>query len=183
MDTRVLSQSIYDIVAQEVDAIYPQFMKRVNDIDIDYFENIERSSEIIPKELNIGLRDNVLDDVNQYAMQLLQESNVKNRIAAILEDANASTAKKAFDGAKELIRGYVYTRCILNGSSDITEEELQKKYHDAKVRDLWELIVQNNKKDIIEFHHALMENTYEQCKDVLYENIISFLSNLQNGTT
>lgn len=183
MDTRVLSQSIYDIVAKEVDALYPQFMKRVNDIDIDYFEDIELSSEVIPKELNLGLRDKVLDDMNQYAMQLLEGSNIKDRIAAMMEDTNASTAKEAFDGAKELIRNSVHAKCILNGSSDITEEELQKMYKDAKKRDLWEIIMQNNKKDIIEFYHALMDNTYEQCEDVLYNNVISFLSNLQNGTT
>lgn len=183
MDTKKISQSIYDIVAKEVDAIYPQFMKRVNDIDIDYFENIVRDSEVIPTELNLGLRDKVLDDMNQYAMQLLEGSNIKDRIAAMMEDTNAFTAKEAFDGAKELIRNYVHAKCILNGSSDITEEELQKKYKDAKKRDLWEMIMQNNKKDIIEFHHALMDNTYEQCKDVLYNNIISFLSNLLNGTT
>ena len=183
MDTRVLSQRIYDIVAKEVEAIYPQFMKRVNDIDKDYFEDIVHDSEVIPKELNLGLRDKVLDDVNQYAMQLLEGSNIKDRIAAMMEDTNASTAREAFDGAKELIRDYVYTGCILNGSSDITEEELQKMYKDAKKQDLWEMIMQNNQKDIIEFHHALMDNTYEQCKDVLYNNIISFLSNLQNGAT
>lgn len=183
MDTRKLSKSIYDIVAKEVDAIYPRFMKRVNDIDIDYFEDIELSSEVIPKELNLGLRDKVLDDMHQYAMQLLEGSNIKNRIAAVMGNATASTAKEAFDGAKELIRDYVYAGCILNGSSDITEEELQRMYKDAKKRDLWEMIMQNNKKDIIEFHHALMDNTYEQCKDVLYNNIVSFLSNLLNGTT
>ena len=181
MDTKKISQSIYDIVAKEVDALYPQFMKRVNDIDIDYFEDIVRDSEVIPKELNLGLRDKVLDDVNQYAMQLLEGSNIKDQITAMMGGTNASTAKKAFDGAKELIRDYVYTGCLLNGSPNITEQELQKKYKDAKKRDLWELIMRNNKKDVIEFHHALMDSTYEQCKDVLYNNIISFLSNSFSG--
>ena len=176
MDTRKLSQSIYDIVAKEVDTIYPQFMKRVNDIDIDYFEDIVRDSEVIPEELNFKLRDKVMDDVNLYAMQLLEESDIKSLIAAIMKNIDAPTAKEAFDGAKELIRHYVFAKCILNGSSDFTEEELQEMYKDAKKRDLWELIMQNNKKDIIAFHHALMDNTYEQCKYVLYESVISFLS-------
>ncbi|SDG80702.1 hypothetical protein SAMN04487901_11015 [Prevotella communis] len=31
---------IYDVVVEEVETIYPQFMKRVNNNDLDYFENI-----------------------------------------------------------------------------------------------------------------------------------------------
>ena len=35
MNTRESGQRIYDVIKEEVDAIYPQFMKRVNDIDLD----------------------------------------------------------------------------------------------------------------------------------------------------
>ena len=36
---------------------FAQFMKRVNDIDIDYFEDITHDTELLPKELNFELRD------------------------------------------------------------------------------------------------------------------------------
>ena len=175
MEARELSKRIYEIVVEEVERTYPQFMKRVNNIDLDYFEDIVRDSEEMPKELNFELREKVLDDVKQYAMQLLEESNIKRRIDAIMKDVDADTAREAFEQAKELIRSYVYASSIINGSSDVTEEELQKMYTDAKKRDLWERITRNNKSDVIEFHHALMDKTYEQCKDVLYESIESFL--------
>ena len=167
METKELSKRIYDIVVEEVETIYPLFMKRVNNIDLDYFEDIVRDSEELPKDLNFELRDKVLDDVKQYAMQLLEASNIKRRINAIMQDVNADTAGEAFGQAKELIRSYVYASSILNGSSEITEEELQKMYTDAQKRDLWERITQNNKSDIIAFHHALKDKTYEQSKDVL----------------
>ena len=175
MDTKELSQRVYDIVVEEVDAMYPQFMKRVNNIDVDYFEGIFRDSEVIPQELNFELRDKVINDVKQYAMQLLEEANIKKRIKAALEDPDTTTAKEALDHAKKLIRSYVYASSILNGSSDITEEELKRMYIEAKKRDLWERIVQTNRNDVIKFHHALMNKTYEQCKDILYESIESFL--------
>lgn len=175
MDTKDLSQKIYNIVADEVDAIYPEFMRRVNDIDIDYFEDIVRDSEIIPKELNFELRDKILDDIKKFAIQLLEESNIKERIDALMKDADEATAKAALNDARKLIRDHVYARSILNGSSNITEEELQEMHKEAKKQDLWERITQNNKKDIIRFHHALMNNTYEQCKDILYESVDSFL--------
>lgn len=175
MEIRDLSQKVYDIVVKEVEAIYPHFMKRVNNIDIDYFEDITRDSEVIPKELNFELRDKVLDDLRQYAMQLLEESNIKQQVAEIMHDIDATTVKETFDQAKEQIRHYVYVSSFLNGSSKYAEEELLELYTAAKKRDLWERIARNNKNDIIEFHHALMDKTYEQCKDVLYGSVESFL--------
>ena len=175
METKELSKKIYDAVVKEVEIIYPQFMKRVNNIDLDYFEDIIRDSEDIPKELNFELRDKVLNDVKTYAMQLLTESNVKGKIDAIMKEIDEDTAKDVFEQAKELIRSYVYASSILNGSSDITEEELKKMYTEAQKRDLWERIIGNNKNDIIKFHHALMDKTFEQCKDVMYECVESFL--------
>ena len=178
METSELSKRIYDAVVEEVETIYPQFMKRVNNIDLDYFEDIVRDSEEMPKELNFELREKVLDDVRLYVMQLLEKSNIKRRIDAIIQDVDADTAREVFEQAKELIRSYVYVCSLFNGSSDFTEEELQKMYMDAKKRDLWERIVGNNKNDVIGFHHALMDKTYEQSKDVLYGCIESFLFQL-----
>ena len=175
METKELSKRIYDIVVEEVEIIYPQFMKRVNNIDLEYFEDIVRDSEEIPEELNFELREKVLDDMKHYAMQLLETSNIKRRINAIMQDVNADTAREAFAQAKELIRSYVNASSILNGSSEFTEEELQKMYTDAQKRDLWERLTQSNKNDIIGFHHALMDKTFEQSKDVLYGCIESFM--------
>ncbi len=175
METKELSKRIYDIVVEDVETIYPQFMKRVNDIDLDYFEGIVRDTEEIPEELNFELREKVLNDMKHYAMQLLEASNIKRRINAIMQDVNANTAGEAFGQAKELIRSYVYASSILNGSSEFTEEELQKMYTDAQKRDLWERLTQSNKSDIIGFHHALMDKTYEQSKDVLYRCVESFM--------
>lgn len=175
METKELSKKIYDAVVKEVEIIYPQFMKRVNNIDLDYFEDIIRDSEDIPKELNFELRDKVLNDVKIYAMQLLKESNVKGEIDAIMKEIDEDTAKDVFEQAKELIRNYLYASSILNGSSDITEKELKKMYTEAQKRDWWERLIGNNKNDIIKFHHALMNKTYEQCKDVMYECVESFL--------
>ena len=152
-------------------------MKRVNNIDVDYFEVITRDSEEMPMELNFELRDKVLDDVREYALQLLEESGIKSKIGYITTGIDAATIKEALEDAQKLLSGYVHTSSFLNGSSDITEEELKELYTDAKKRDLWEHITQNNKKDVIEFHHALMDKTYEQCKDVLYESVDTFLFN------
>ena len=171
-----LSRQVYDVVVEEVDALYPRFMKRVNDIDIDYFESIARDSEDLPAELTLELRDEVLADIRQYAVQLFEASDLKRRIDALLANTDAATAAEALNKARELIRSYVYASTILNGSSDYSEDDLRKMYAEARKRDLWERLTQSNKADIIAFHHALMDKTYEQCKDVLYASIESFLS-------
>ncbi len=175
METRELSQRIYDIIVDEVDALYPEFMRRVNNIDVDYFEDIVRDREEIPKELNFELRDKVLADVKAYAMYLLEESSIKDRVKEVMKDADGVTAEETEEQTKKMIRSYIYTSSLLNGSSEITEDDLHELYSEAKKRDLWERLMNNNKKDVIEFHHALMNKTYEQCKDVLYECIDSFL--------
>ena len=131
-DINMLSDRICEIVIDEVEALYPLFMKRVNDIDIDYFEDIVRDSEELPKELNFELRDTVLNDIKAYATQLLEESNIRSRVEAVAKDADETTKKEVFDKARALIRSYIYTSCVLNGSSDFTEDELKCMYEDAK---------------------------------------------------
>lgn len=179
MNTSDLGQRIYEVVSEEVDAIYPLFMKRVNDIDQDYFEGMVTCSERLPKELNIELRDKVLDNIRQYAMKLLEGSNIKKRLEVICKDIDAAQVNEIRDDVKELIRSYVYTSSVLNGSSHYSEEELKALYTAAKKRDLWERITQSNKDDVIKFHHALMDKTYEQCKDVLYGCLESFWETME----
>lgn len=179
MEAKELSHRIYDIVVHEVDAMYPQFIKRVNDIDIDYFEDITRDSEEMPEELNFELRDIVLDDIRLYAVQLLDRSGIKERIGEVLGGVGPIERKEILEQAKKDLRSYVYASSVLNGSSDISEEKLQKLYTGANKRNLWERVTQSNKSDVIEFHHALMNKTYEQCKDILYECIDSFLYKIQ----
>jgi hypothetical protein len=175
MENTLFSHAIYDIVVREVDAIYPRFLKKVNDIDLDYFENITRDSEVPPKELNFELRDKVIEDLRQYAMQLIEQSNIKERIRALLKNADEANAKQAVKDAREMLHSYSYLSCILNGNSYFTEEELQQLYTAANRRNLWERITQTNKNDVIEFHHALMDKTYEQCKDIFYSCLESFM--------
>ena len=105
METKELSQRIYDIVVDEVDAIYPRFMKRVNDIDVDYFEDITRDSEEMPTELNFELRDKVLNDVRQYAMQLLEMSGIRSKIEYLTKDVDAATMKETLENAKKSLGG------------------------------------------------------------------------------
>jgi hypothetical protein len=178
MKTSDLGQRIYDVIKEEVDAIYPQFMKRVNDIDLNYFEGVICDSEHLPEELNFEIRDKVLDDIKQYAMQLLEGSNIKTRLEVICKDIDSAQSSEVSDYIKDLIHSYVYTHSVLNGSSHYSEEELHKLYTEAKKRDLWERIAQTNKDDVIKFHHALMDKTYEQCKDVMYGCLESFLGTI-----
>ncbi len=126
MEAKELSHRIYDIVVHEVDAMYPQFIKRVNDIDIDYFEDITRDSEEMPEELNFELRDIVLDDIRLYAVQLLDRSGIKERIGEVLGGVGPIERKEILEQAKKDLRSYVYASSVLNGSSDISEEKLQR---------------------------------------------------------
>lgn len=175
METRELSQKVYDVVVDRVNALYPQFLKRVNDIDVDYFDKIACDSEKIPEELNLELRDEVLADMRNYAMELLEASDIKSQVDDMTKGTDQSTRKEVLDGVKQQLREFAHLSSGFNGSSVYTEEILQEMYADAKKRDFWERVTRTNKNDVIEFHHALMDKTYEQCKDVMYECVELFL--------
>ena len=175
MGTKELSQKVYDVVVDKVNALYPQFLKRVNDIDVDYFDKIACDSETIPEELNFELRDKVLADMRNYAMELLEASDIKSQVDDMTKGIDQSTRKEVLDGVKQQLREFAQLSSGFNGSSVYTEEILQEMYADAKKRDLWERVTRTNKNDVIELHHALMDKTYEQCKDVLYECVESLL--------
>lgn len=106
---------------------------------------------------------------------MIEQSGINVKINAVIKDVDADTASEAISYAKELICDFVYTKSLLNGSATLTEDELQRMYIKAQRRNLWERITKNNKSDVIKFHHALMNDTYERCKDVLYESIESYL--------
>ncbi len=175
MEATDLSRRICDVVMDRVNALYPQFLKRVNDIDVDYFDKIACDSEKIPEELNLGLRDKVLADVRKYAMELLEASDIKSQVDEMTKDTDQTIRKEVLDEVKQHLREFAHLSSGFNGSSVYTEEILQEMYADAKKRDLWERVTRTNKNDVIEFHHALMDKTYEQCKDVMYECVELFL--------
>ena len=175
MEATDLSRRICDVVMDRVNALYPQFLKRVNDIDVDYFDKIACDSEKIPEELNLGLRDKVLADMRKYAMELLEASDIKSQVDEMTKDTDQTIRKEVLDEVKQHLREFAHLSSGFNGSSVYTEEILQEMYADAKKRDLWERVTRTNKNDVIEFHHALMDKTYEQCKDVLYECVESLL--------
>ena len=50
---------------------YRQMIKKLNDIDTDYFDKIPAWTEQLPSELDFQLRDNILKDFGKLADELL----------------------------------------------------------------------------------------------------------------
>ena len=55
---------------------------------------------------------------------------------------------------------------------------MQKLYRKAKRRSLVERIRQNNEEDVINFHHALMQKTAGECKELIETRIMRFIEDV-----
>lgn len=72
-----------NIIAAVVDnpqSPYHRLMDKVNDIDVDYFENITRDENTLSPELNLALKQTVVENVDEIARQLLYDSGLSGKI-------------------------------------------------------------------------------------------------------
>lgn len=59
------ANTIINELIQKPDSIYNSLMRKVNAIDTDYFESITHDENILSPELNLELKDKVLNDINE----------------------------------------------------------------------------------------------------------------------
>ena len=167
---------------------YQHMMRKVNAIDTDYFESITRDENILSPELNLELKDKVLNDIDEQTNRLLFDSDLMEQILAdtrscLEKEGNAETARqKLTDTAQELLK-YAQDRLLFIPTPKYEDEELNRLYEQAKKVTLLEHIAQNNRKDIINFYHALMDRTEWECKALVERKTSQFLTKLAERLT
>ena len=178
------SNTLFDFIISEVinkdDSPYKQMMKKVNDIDIDYFEDIERDGEKICSELNMELKEIVVGRFKEMANELLTESDLENRLLSgiRLQIGNSNDndiCHKVLPTVVNALGKYADERLLFILEPKYDENELEKMYDNAKKITIIEHIMQNNKKDVIDFYHALMDRTEWECKALIEHRISLFL--------
>ena len=185
-----LSELIFSTVYQDVigndTSPYNQLMKKLYNIDTDYFEKIPADTETLDKRLNPALRDQVVEVFKKLADSCLDSSYqsylleaVHKMIDANYPNANPESITKACEKAKnDLLDAakfrfdhpqYIYEEPC----PKVSEARMMQAYQKAKKRTIIERINKNNKADIINFHHILMQKTVWDCKELIEERIIS----------
>ena len=167
---------------------YHRMMRKVNAIDTDYFEPITRDENILSPELNLELKDKVLNDINEQANRLLFDSDLMEQILAdtrsrLEEEGNAESARQRLTNTAQELRKYAQDRLLFIPTPKHDDAELHKLYERAKEVTMMEHILQNNRTDIIAFYRALMDRTEWECKALVERKTSQFLTLLAERLT
>ena len=177
------TNTIINELIQKHDSIYNSLMSKVNAIDTDYFEPITRDENILSPELNLELKDKVLNDINEQANRLFFDSDLMEQILAdvrsrLEEEGDIETAQQTLTNTAQELRKYAQDRLLFISTPKYDDVELSRLYKQAKKVTLLEHIAQNNRKDIIDFYHALMDRTEWECKALVERKTSQFLTQL-----
>ena len=182
------TNTIINELIQKHDSIYNSLMSKVNAIDTDYFEPITRDENILSPELNLELKDKVLNDINEQANRLFFDSDLMEQILAdvqsrLEEEGNLETSQQTLTNTAQELRKYAQDRLLFISTPKYDDTELSRLYKQAQKVTLLEHIAQNNRKDIIDFYHALMDRTEWECKALVERKTSQFLTQLAERLT
>ena len=167
---------------------YHQMIKKMNDIDSDYFDKIPACTEQLPSELDFQLKDNILKDFGKLADELLGQELKSKCLNQLIKEwrsvpnhdnENRETLVKDTMASIKQIATLYFSR--ENPCPKVDEETLQRKYKKAKRRSLGERIIQSNNADVIDFHHALMYKTVWECKELIEDRTIKFIEDVMKA--
>lgn len=167
---------------------YHQMMKKLYDIDVDYFDKIPAWTERIPTRLDFRLKSDILADFNALADQLLNQELKSRLTEKLLEGLHSdsgncviseSEVRDTFGSLKLMIPVYFNQT---KPCPEVEEAELQKKYRKAKFRSLWERITRTNGGDVFGFHQALMYRTVWECKALIEDRSLKFIEEVMLET-
>ena len=182
-----LCRTIISRVLEVNDSPYKRMMQKANDIDIDFFEDISRDTETLPAELNMELKYKVLDSFKEMSQQLFVESGLEQQLIEMVKES-AVVVKNTMGTEAYVDYMHSIANEIFRSAGGLTIEEpvvadaeLRDKFEAAKRITMKELVLRNNKADVIAFHHALMERTWWECRELIAEQTKSFLRRLANS--
>ena len=167
---------------------YQRMISKVNSIDTDYFEPITRDENILSPELNLELKDKVLNDIDEQANRLFFDSDLMEQVLAdvrnrLEEEGNVETSQQTLTNTAQELRKYAQERLLFIPTPKYENEELNRLYEQAKKVTLLEHILQNNRTDIIAFYRALMDRTEWECKALVEKKTSQFLTQLAERLT
>ena len=166
---------LFNTVIYEEISPYHQLLKKLYDIDVDYFEKVPAWTERIPSKLDFKLKNDIVTDFNKLADQLLDQE-LKNQLVQELNFGNIDVTEKDVKDALESLKSMA--PLYFNKAKPcphIEEKELRKLYHKAKRRSFWERIFRSNSNDVYDFHQALMHRTVWECKELIESRTLSFV--------
>lgn len=104
-------------------------------------------------------------------------------IRSRLGEEDIETVQQILTNTAQELRKYAQDRLLFISTPKYDEAELSRLYKQAKEITLLEHIMQNNRKDIIDFYHALIDRTEWECKALVERKTSQFLTQLAERLT
>ena len=178
-----LTTNIIDMVVTGEESPYKKMISKTKDIDIDYFEKIDRGFNSISDELSPELKDVIVDKFIKMADCYYAEGDLESKIIAMIqkeadiikEEKSVNECKNFLNNLAESLESYVKGTFIHPGFPKYSNEDVAVMYQEAKHITLPEFFMGNNSEDILGFYSALMDNTWWACREVVVNKTNDFL--------
>ena len=178
-----LTANIIDMVVTGEESPYKKMISKTKDIDIDYFEKIDRGFNSISDELSPELKDVIVDKFIKMADCYYAEGDLESKIIAMIqkeadiikEEKSVNECKNFLNNLAESLESYVKGTFIHPGFPKYSNEDVAVMYQEAKHITLTEFFMGNNSEDILDFYSALMDNTWWACREVVVNKTNDFL--------
>ena len=178
-----LTTNIIDMVVTGEESPYKKMISKTKDIDIDYFEKIDRGFNSISDELSPELKDVIVDKFIKMADCYYAEGDLESKIIAMIqkeadiikEEKSVNECKNFLNNLAESLESYVKGTFIHPGFPKYSNDDVAVMYQEAKHITLTEFFMGNNSEDILGFYSALMDNTWWACREVVVNKTNDFL--------
>lgn len=178
---------IIDMVVTGEHSPYNEMLNKTKDIDIDYFENIDRGTNSLSQELNLDLKDVIVDSFEKMADGYYTDNYLDSIVSIIKREANTIEEKNGVNAYEVFLKNlaedlelYAKGSNIHPGFPKYTNSDVVNLYQEARKISLKEYLLGNNGEDILVFYNALMDNTWWACRDVIVNKTNSFLLGLSD---
>ena len=183
-------KDVFDFIIDEVvtglHSPYYDMINKAKDIDIDYFENIDRGVNKMSDELNLELKDKIVDSFSKMADGYFFESDmesrlvslIKNKVEVIKEVEGINACNDFLNKLAERLEMYAKGTNLHAGFSKYTIEDVYALYQDAKKITIKEFMLGDNGEDILDFYSALMDYTWWACRVEIVRKTNDFILSL-----
>ena len=189
--SNLLFHTIYQDVIGKENSPYNQMIQKMYNIDTDFFEKIPADTEKLHKNLNPGLRDEIVEffrrqadfylgpSYQDFLLKLIHwtlEAEAPNTNPQSIAEVCDSVKQELIDAAQFRFnhRQYEYEEPC----PKVSEEAMMRAYKKAKQRTLIEHINQMNKADVLAFYYALLRKTVWDCKQLIENCTITAMVNV-----
>ena len=173
-ETMLSPQSFFGAMAApvlyNVDSPYKLMSRKLDDIDMDYFQRGEPLGNRLDGSLEMEIKTRILNDFKFYGEQLYENAeSIKQQIIDDVRDLifryeDRATAFAHLSEAMERMHGFVRKQLCFVPIPMYSRKELKELYDEAKRVTLLERVTGGNGRDVIRYYHALIVHTVWACR-------------------